>query len=228
MIKTRHNNVLAGLPKAFCNKCETLLNESIVGKQQLMQHKYNMGLLMKEAYVLELKSSIPIDVSAILREYFHYSSKRPLDRVYRLVCIFTRAEVEDLMQPTKDGYCIGWGHFDFAMVDYLSKDQMIYYLKMARDRRLCSKAMYNIIKEDNDRIDDPQNRKQIKSASQFIESMQKYMDLCEENDSLLDNVPQNVIQQGVKAMDPLDKEDLLKQVDDHLMFCFLLKRKLQD
>lgn len=219
-------SLLNGIPVDIWNDCIELWGEAVRNKKQTMHFKYRLGEVMRKVYAMNLPSRSLKETKANMRAFLCIKESRALDRTYRLVSFFSKKEVDKLIEVSPDGYCIGWGHFDMVMLDYLDKGQMIYYLNYARDNRVPCNVLHAKIMEDLGRKKDPQNRKRIKDAQQFGKVTLDYLSLCQSSNKLLMKIPDKDIAAWMKELGTKTSKSILKQLDQTILALNKISAKL--
>ena len=217
------SDLALSLPADIWDACLELRVALSTEKDLIIRNKYKLGLLVKRVYEYQSR----VQVKGLLykvQQFLGVSSKRVLDRAYRLVTLFTEAELNRIIESDNQGYSIGWGHLEYSMVSYLNKEQVCKYLKYARDNHLNCSALYEKIKADNERQKDPQGRKIIKTANQFSRRTTTYLDKCIEQDSYLEQLSPEQLESWVSEMTPEVKKKLADQLEQHMRTCFLLSK----
>lgn len=214
------------LPPAIWEKCLELQVALTTEKVAVMRNKYRLGLLGQEVVEYQ-KRAFSTGLMPKVCKFLDLNSQRVMDRAIRLVNLFSEKEVNNLIKPSKDGYTIGWGHFDYVMLNYLSKEQMVKYLIYARDNAVSCCNMYEKIKKEHGRASDPQGRKTIKTAAQFVKVTTNYLDKCVEQDSYINAIPSSELTSWITKMDSAMKQQLVHQLEKHMEACVSFSRKLK-
>lgn len=221
------NALLKQLPKELQEECRKVYQESLDGKRYVIQHKYNLGLLVHKAKQFEKDHPKQRGVVSTIQRIFHINSRRILDRTERLVTVFTKEEIDELTQVTPTGFCLCFTHFEFVMVGYLTKSQKINYLKYARQRGINPQDLYKIIKKDHGRTSLCNHKKKVPSSTgEFTKEITAYLARCNTVDKALSQVSVKELKAWKSETNPLVVKQVLKSLDSHLKKCLSLRGKL--
>ena len=219
-------NMLSDLPTELWEDFRRVWRENLDEKKYVLGHKYSLGVLAAKAYKLENSSLEHKGLQEKIIKRLNISSKRVLDRTRRFVEFFSKKEIDKLTKVTDSGFCICWSHFEFTMMNYLSKPQMIEYLEFAREYSIPPLELYKKIQRDNDRVSTSNRAKKILSAKEFVKTARDYLDSCATKDAWLSRVPDDVLQSWKTEMSLEDLEGIIKQLENHVTKCYLLKERL--
>ena len=219
-------NMLSDLPTELWEDFRRVWKENLDEKKYVLEHKYSLGLLATKAYKLEHGDAKYKGLQGKITKLLNISSQRVLDRTRRFVSLFSKKELDKLTKVTDSGFCICWSHFEYVMVSYLSKLQMIEYLEFAREYSIPPLELYKKILKDNNRIPRYNSAKKIISAKDFVKTARDYLDSCATKDAWLSMVPDEVLQSWKTEMSPEDLEGIIKQLENHVTKCYLLKERL--
>lgn len=211
-------SILSELPISLQNDCVKLQEYFIREKKTIVQNRYRLGLLVKKVQDFEYENHLKGLLKKV-QQFLEIRDIRTMQRALRLVTIFTKDEVNNLLEVADDGYCIGWGHFEYVLVDYLTKEQMISYLESAKKNHLNCLKLKDRVMQENDREADPQGRRRLKSAKQFYSSIMDYMSKCEDTDSMFKKVPLKDVKSWVKELSQEEVDELTARLNSHLLAC---------
>lgn len=220
-------DMLNQLPPELREACRKVWQENLDEKQYIIQHKYNLGLLVKQT--LEFEETHPDQRGnlAKIQQIIHASSKRVLDRAYRLVTLFTPSDIKNLTQVNQSGFCISWSHFEYIMVGYLTKEKMISYLLYARKYSIAPRELYEIVKKEYCRSEGVgRPKKAPTSAKEFIREAEYYLTQCAAKDKLLADIPDTVISAWKSEISKEVLSGIISQLNEHLEQCLKLKERL--
>lgn len=219
-------NLLSELPTELWDDFNRVWKESLDEKKYVLQHKYSLGLLAKKAIQLENNNPQYKKLLFKIQTLLNISSKRVLDRAYRLVNTFSKSEIKKLTEITTSGFCLCWSHFDYVLVGYLNKEQMISYLEFAKRYSISPLELYKKIKKDNRRDSTTNASKKISSSVEFLKTARDYLDVCATRDAWLSGIPDNVLQSWKKDWDSETLREISESLDNHITKCYLLKERL--
>ena len=220
-------DVLNQLPPELRESVRKVWKETLDEKQYVIQHKYNLGLLVQKAR--EFANEHPRQkrkIFAMIREILHIKHQRPLDRAERLVTLFSLKEMERLTKVNEYGFSISWSHFDYIMLDYLTKEQMVSYLTYARKYSIPPREMYEIAKTEHGSKRDVDRKKIPVSAKAFTKTVTDYLASCDIKDTQLLNIPDKVLDAWKSEIHKNTLKKIARQLENHVEKCNRLREKL--
>lgn len=220
-------DALNQLPPELRESVRKVWQETLDEKKYVLQHKYNLGLLVQKAR--EFTNEHPRQkrkIFAMIREILHIKHQRPLDRAERLVTLFSLKEMERLTKVNESGFCLSWSHFEYIMLDYLTKEQMVSYLTYARKYSIPPREMYEIAKTEHGGKRDVDRKKAPISAKAFTKTVTDYLTNCAVKDTQLLNIPDNVLAAWKSEINKNTLKKLIRELEEHVVKCNKLKEKL--